>query len=247
MIKFKEFMKMNEGSTVKVYVGDLINQYSDGGEQEQDDFYYFTNSLKNFGLKDKDWHYADEEDTIVIPKKYTKFIKSWNVNITESSKNNGAELKNAFKISWGDAKKISKNYGQKWESEGSLEMMYDAKEHVMTYNKKTGELFTDFSKSQIDDMVNDRPISEGSLTEGSFKFYDKVQLNRVLPKSRGQFLTWDNEGKWSIEDKEQKDNCIKVDDVLDYYSLDYNQKTSVTVALKDLERGKFDKDEVEPR
>ena len=60
---------------------------------------------------------------------------------------------NSFKISWSDAKKVSKGYGQKWETEGTLELMYDGKEHVMTYNKKEGKLFTDFDIDQIQDMI----------------------------------------------------------------------------------------------
>ncbi len=74
-MKFKEIL---ESKNIIIDVSDLQDVYSDG-EQEFDDFHYFLKELKQYGLKDRDWTYAG--DNIVIPGKYEKYIKPWNVNI----------------------------------------------------------------------------------------------------------------------------------------------------------------------
>jgi hypothetical protein len=77
--KMFDFYEMNESNTgVKLDISALVNTFSDGAEQEEDDFFYFINGLKNHGMKDKDWMY-DDEDVIIIPSKYLKFTKSWDV------------------------------------------------------------------------------------------------------------------------------------------------------------------------
>ncbi len=75
---FKEIFA--ESKTINIDVSELINTYSDGGEQEHDDFYYMLQQLKQYGLKDRDWEYGDG-DVIKIPAKYKKELKPWNVKI----------------------------------------------------------------------------------------------------------------------------------------------------------------------
>jgi len=83
MIGYKEFI--HEASTIKINIEDIQDKFSDGGEQEQDDFFYFIDSLKQYGLKDKDWSYADDS-IIEIPAKFKKFTKSWNVELVTEAK-----------------------------------------------------------------------------------------------------------------------------------------------------------------
>ena len=180
---------------------------------------------------------ANSNSTRALDDAMFKFQKTH--KIVESE---GSGFKNTFKIDYDDAKKIAKNYGQKWEKDGSVWTMYDAKEHIMTYNNKKGELYTDFDAEAIEDILGKRP-----MTEKAFKFYDKVGLSKTLPKERGRYLVWDDEGKWTIQDKASDDNSMKVDDILDYYSWDYNLRTSIKVALTDIEKGKYETGETGER
>jgi hypothetical protein len=198
--------------------------------------------------------YENEEDAISAAQKYIDTMaRTSSTRALDDAMNDferthkiveskGSAFENTFRIDYMDAIKISKNYGQKWEKNKDAWTMYDGGEHIMIYNNKKGELYTDFDVEDIKDMLGKRP-----MTESSFKFYDKVGLSKTLPKERGRYLVWDNEGKWDIQDKEQKDNCIKVDDVLDYYSWDYNLRTSIKVALTDIEKGKYETGEVQER
>ena len=83
MRTFKEYAELNEAKTVEVEVQSLMNHRSDGEFQEEDDFHYFIEELRQYGLKDKDWTYASDGDYIVIPAKYAKHIKHWNVDVRE--------------------------------------------------------------------------------------------------------------------------------------------------------------------
>ena len=82
------------------------------------------------------------------------------------------------------------------------------------------------------------------LNEGKFKFKNKTFLNQTINKNKGKFLTWSDDGEWEFTDELADVNSIAVQDVLDYYGWRYNVKTSISVALKDLEKGAFEKDEV---
>ena len=73
------FKKLFESKNIIVDVSWIQDQYSDGQDQEFDDFHYFLQELKQYGLKNKDWTYAG--DNIVIPAKYLRYIKSWNVEV----------------------------------------------------------------------------------------------------------------------------------------------------------------------
>jgi len=97
------------------------------------------------------------------------------------------------------------------------------------------------------DLEVDYNDKEHIMTEKAFKFYDKVGLSKTLPKERGKYFVWDDEGKWAIQDKASTDNSMKVDDILDYYSWDYNLRTSIKVALTDIEKGKYETGEVRKR
>ena len=72
-----------------------------------------------------------------------KTFREW---ILESS---SKKLNNTYKITWDEAKKIAKKINQKWEKEGQLQLMYDGKTHIMTYNTNTGELYCDLSLEDI--------------------------------------------------------------------------------------------------
>lgn len=63
------------------------------------------------------------------------------------------QFDNEYKVTRGDAKKLAKNYGSKWDIDGDVWTMYDTDEHVMTYMPKKGELYTSFSEDQIIDMI----------------------------------------------------------------------------------------------
>jgi hypothetical protein len=60
---------------------------------------------------------------------------------------------NTLKISSTDAKKIAKNYGINWDISGDVWILTDVDEHVMSYNPRKGELYTDFDKPQIIDLI----------------------------------------------------------------------------------------------
>jgi len=81
MASFKELF--TESKTIKVDISDLQDTFSDGPEQEDDDFFYFIKQLEQYGMKRKEWSYLDNS-TIEIPSKYKKQIKQWSVQITES-------------------------------------------------------------------------------------------------------------------------------------------------------------------
>jgi len=105
MIKFSKFV--NEEKTLKVNVSDLIGTYSDGQEQENDDFFYFIDSLKQYGLKDKDWSYADDS-IIEIPTKFKKYTKSWSVSLTEGADVGSLPAESVAKV----VDSINKNFGK---------------------------------------------------------------------------------------------------------------------------------------
>lgn len=69
----------------------------------------------------------------------------------------GLSFKNKFKMSPTEADKVAKNYGIKWDKSepeaGRLWILIDAGKHVMSYNKNSKELLTDFDKSVIDDLL----------------------------------------------------------------------------------------------
>ena len=150
METFKDFISEK---TTTLDISSLQDQFSDGGEQEQDDFYYFITGLKNHGLKEKEWMYTDD-NKISIPVKYLKFTKSWDVQVVEA-KDSGSGFKNTFKLADREMKLLSKGYGSKWEKEDGLSLMYDAGEHVMTWNRKKGELYTDFPIKAIENWIKD--------------------------------------------------------------------------------------------
>jgi hypothetical protein len=105
--------------------------------------------------------------------------------------NKGQEFENSFKISWTDAKKIAKNYGQKWEMNGSLALMYDGREHVMTYNKKEGKLFTDFDEDQIHDMIKgiseSAPIGPQELNLNLLKYKSVNDIYELLDSIKVEY------------------------------------------------------------
>jgi len=73
------------------------------------------------------------------------------------AKNPNDGFDNEFSIGNPDAKKLAKNYGQKWEFVSKeVWTMDDAGQHVFTYLPKEGKLFTDFDEAQVIDMVKGR-------------------------------------------------------------------------------------------
>jgi len=74
------FRELFEAKNIEVDVSGLQDQYGDGGEQEQDDFYHFIKTLEKAGMKNKDWSYIDD-NTISVPAKYKKEMKYWNITI----------------------------------------------------------------------------------------------------------------------------------------------------------------------
>ncbi len=91
--------------------------------------------------------------------------------------------------------------------------------------------------------------AEDEITEvKALTIYDKVTLRKTLLKEKSGWLSIDKEtGRWEVEDKEPKDNFKEVhsvQDIRNYYGWRYNVATSITVAFKDLEAGRWDQSEV---
>jgi len=68
-----------EAKMVKYDVSQLVNNWSDGPEQEFDDLYYLMDSLKQHGMKDSEWSYVGE-DVIEFPAKYVRYTKGWMID-----------------------------------------------------------------------------------------------------------------------------------------------------------------------
>lgn len=79
MKTFREYAQLNEAKTVKVEAGKLMGQYSDSA-QEEDDFYFFMEELRQYGMRDKDWKWDGSNDYMIIPSKYAVHIKHWNLD-----------------------------------------------------------------------------------------------------------------------------------------------------------------------
>lgn len=60
------FRELIESSTIKVNISKL-----------GDDFDNFIDQMKQYGLKDRDWHY--DGDSVVLPSKYKKYTFDWSV------------------------------------------------------------------------------------------------------------------------------------------------------------------------
>lgn len=63
------------------------------------------------------------------------------------------EFENTFKIALDDITKIPKNKDYKADEQAALLLMYKGDKHVMTYNKKKGELMTDLSIEQVEKLI----------------------------------------------------------------------------------------------
>jgi len=85
------------------------------------------------------------------------------------------------------------------------------------------------------------------LESKKVSFKDKTELRRSLSKSRGLILSWNLDGSWVIGDKAELEANMEVSNILDYYSWNYNVSSSISQAIKDIERGRFDISEVDPR
>jgi hypothetical protein len=71
----REAIKLIEGKTIKVDFSSLVNTYSDGDSQENDDSYYFFNSLKQHKI---DYERVGD-DVIEIPANKWNLVKGWKV------------------------------------------------------------------------------------------------------------------------------------------------------------------------
>lgn len=72
----------------------------------------------------------------------------------EDKSKQSKDFDNDFKISLDDAKKLAKNYGQKWyKVDKDVWTIDDADTHVFTFMPRKGELYTDFDEAQVIDMI----------------------------------------------------------------------------------------------
>ena len=67
----------------------------------------------------------------------------------------GSEFSYTAKISKSDANKVAISYGSEWDKDGSLWLIYDKKKHIMTYNLKKGELYSNFKDDYIINMIKE--------------------------------------------------------------------------------------------
>lgn len=74
----------------------------------------------------------------------------------------------------------------------------------------------------------------------------KTELRKTIAKEDGYLVVNnDKDGSWEISKTEPKSGeYYKLQDLRDYYGYNYNVKTSISVAMKDIDKGKFDQSEV---
>ena len=85
-----------------------------------------------------------------------------------------------------------------------------------------------------------------------FVLYDKTTLRKTLQKNKGGYLVINPEdGRWEVDLRSYDPGSSKsgflyysISDLRDYFGWRYNIGTSITHAIKDIEKGSFDMSEV---
>lgn len=67
--------------------------------------------------------------------------------------NKGSAFANTMKLSYKTVEKIAKGFGGFHNDKGIWTITNNENKHVMTYNLKEGELYTDFTVEQIEKMA----------------------------------------------------------------------------------------------